>query len=104
MFDRLLDGMDIVLREQLQFVEGFLVWKGTIGIKTEFYLMEGESVADAFDEIEAKFEEQYPWVDIQGISRGGGPPTGSSILRTSRRRRFTTISGARHGRTRAPSS
>ena len=27
---------------------------------------------DAFDEIEARFEEQYPWIDVQGISRGGG--------------------------------
>ncbi|MBQ6469785.1 MAG: carbohydrate ABC transporter substrate-binding protein [Lachnospiraceae bacterium] len=27
---------------------------------------------EAFDEIEARFEEKYPWIDIQGISRGGG--------------------------------
>lgn len=27
---------------------------------------------DAFDEIESRFEEKYPWIDIQGISRGGG--------------------------------
>ena len=27
---------------------------------------------DAFDEIESRFEEKYPWIDIQPISRGGG--------------------------------
>ena len=35
---------------------------------------------DAFDEIEARFEETYPWIDIQGISRGGG--NGSEQLST----------------------
>ncbi len=27
---------------------------------------------DAFDEIETRFEEKYPWIDLQPISRGGG--------------------------------
>jgi len=30
---------------------------------------------DAFEEIEAKFEELYPWIDVVGISRGGGNST-----------------------------
>lgn len=30
---------------------------------------------DAFDEMEAQFEAEYPWIDVQGISRGGGNST-----------------------------
>ena len=56
MFDGLFDAVDGILGEEFQFIEGFFILERAIGIKAQFYLMEGEAVADTTDEVELLFE------------------------------------------------
>ena len=48
--------MDRVLREQFEFIECLFVFEGAVGIETQFHLMEGEAIPDAFHEIQFLFE------------------------------------------------
>jgi hypothetical protein len=48
----LLDGMDIILRQQLKFIQCLVIGESAIGIHTELHLVEGEAISNTFDEVE----------------------------------------------------
>jgi hypothetical protein len=54
--DGLFDGVDIILRQQLQLIECLIIGESAIGIHTELHLVEGEAISDTFNKVEFLIE------------------------------------------------